>query len=89
MTFERWRHGAATLALVVTAFAANAGPLDAGTKRLQLHAKDGSSVEIGTVALTPRADGRTGFALRIDSTRFSDHFLSMREFAISPGSSTR
>jgi hypothetical protein len=62
-----------------------AGPLDAGTKRVKLHAKDGTSVEIGQVVLTPRADGRVGFVWKADTSRFTDHFLSMREFKCLPG----
>ncbi len=62
-----------------------AGPLDAGTKRVTLHAKDGTSVEIGQVVFTARADGRTAFAWKADTSRFTDHFLSMREFKCLPG----
>lgn len=62
-----------------------AGPLDAGTKSVKLHAKDGSSVEIGQVVFTPRADGRVGFAWKAETSRFIDHFLSMREFKCLPG----
>jgi hypothetical protein len=62
-----------------------AGPLDAGTKSVKLHAKDGTSVEIGQVVFTPRADGRTAFAWKADTSRFADHFLSMREFKCLPG----
>jgi hypothetical protein len=63
-----------------------AGPLDAGTKSVKLHAKDGSSVEIGTVTFTPRTDGRVSFTWKADTSRFTDHFLSMREFKCLPGS---
>lgn len=62
-----------------------AGPLDVGTKSAKLHAKDGSSVEIGTVTFTSRADGRVGFVWKADTSRFTDHFLSMREFKCLPG----
>jgi hypothetical protein len=62
-----------------------AGPLDAGTKSVKLHAKDGTSIEIGQVVFTPRADGRVGFAWQADTSRFTDHFLSMREFKCLPG----
>lgn len=67
------------------ACAALAGPLDAGTKSVKLHAKDGSSVDIGSVTFTPRADGRVAFAWKADTSRFTDHFLSMREFKCLPG----
>jgi hypothetical protein len=62
-----------------------ASPLDGGTKSVRLHAKDGSSVEIGSVTFTPRADGRVGFVWKADTSRFTDHFLSMREFKCLPG----
>ena len=54
---------------LLAACIACAGPLDAGTKSVKLHAKDGTSIEIGTVAFTPRADGRVGFAWKADSAR--------------------
>jgi hypothetical protein len=62
-----------------------AGPLDAGTRSVKLHAKDGTSVDIGQVTFAPRADGRIGFAWKADTSRFTDHFLSMREFKCLPG----
>jgi hypothetical protein len=62
-----------------------AGPLDAGTKRVLLHARDGTSVEIAQAVFTPRSDGRIAFALKLDTSRFTDHFLSMREFKCLPG----
>jgi hypothetical protein len=70
----------------LSACIAFAGPLDAGTKSVKLHAKDGTSVEIGAVTFTPRADGRIGFAWKADTSRFTDHFLSMREFKCLAGS---
>jgi predicted secreted protein len=42
--------------------------------------------EIGTVTFTPRADGRVSFIWKADTSRFTDHFLSMREFKCLPGS---
>jgi hypothetical protein len=71
---------------LLSAGIALAGPLDAGTKSVKLHAKDGSSVEIGQVVFTPRADGRVGFTWKAETSRFADHFLSMREFKCLPGS---
>jgi hypothetical protein len=70
---------------LLSACIAFAGPLDAGTKAVKLHAKDGSSVDIGTVMFTPSADGRIGFTWKADTSRFTDHFLSMREFKCLPG----
>jgi hypothetical protein len=71
--------------LLLAASVALGAPLDAGTKRVLLHARDGTSVEIAQVVFTPRADGRTAFALKVDTSRFTDHFLSMREFKCLPG----
>jgi hypothetical protein len=70
---------------LLAASCALAAPLDAGTRSVKLHAKDGSSVEIGQVTFAPRADGRVGFAWKADTSRFTDHFLSMREFKCLPG----
>jgi hypothetical protein len=70
---------------LLAASIAFAAPLDAGTKRVLLHARDGASIEIAQVTFTPRADGRTAFALKVDTARFTDHFLSMREFKCLPG----
>jgi hypothetical protein len=78
------RRGLLCSPFLLAAALAAAGPLD-GTKRVQLHARDGGSVEIGQVVFTPRADGRSTFALKIDTSRFTDHFLSMREFKCLPG----
>jgi hypothetical protein len=74
--------GGPLLLAVSTALSA---PLDAGTRRVLLHARDGSTVEIAQVTFTPRADGRTAFALKADASRFTDYFLSMREFKCLPG----
>jgi hypothetical protein len=70
---------------LLVACLALAGPLDAGTKSVKLHARDGTSVEIGQVVFTTRADGRTAFVWKADTSRFTDHFLSMREFKCLPG----
>ncbi|MBL8325826.1 MAG: hypothetical protein JNJ89_12815 [Rubrivivax sp.] len=51
-----------------------------GDKRITLHARDGSQVEIGRVHFQRGADGRSSFRVALDATRFTDHFLSMREF---------
>jgi hypothetical protein len=72
--------------LLLAATVGVAGALDAGTRHVTLHAKDGSRVDIGDVTFTPRPDGRIGFMLKVDTARFADHFLSMREFKCLPGS---
>lgn len=57
-----------------------------GRKTLQLHSRDGAAVQIGEVDFEPRADGRIGFALRLRTEVFQDHFLSMKEFKCLNGS---
>ncbi len=52
----------------------------AGTKSVVLHTRDGRQLAIGSVSFQPRDDGRTGFVLTMDRARFTDHFLSMKEF---------
>jgi hypothetical protein len=56
-----------------------------GTMDLKLHAGDGSALTIGQVAFTPQPDGSARFTLTLDGARFTDHFLSMREFKCLPG----
>jgi hypothetical protein len=51
-----------------------------GVRTIALHARDGTKLEIGQVRFVPRGDGHVAFTLALDSTRFTDHFLSMREF---------
>ena len=79
------RKGLLCSPFLLFACVALAAPLDAGMKSVKLHAKDGSSVDIGQVVFTPRADGRTAFVWKADTSRFTDHFLSMREFKCLPG----
>lgn len=59
--------------------AASAAPLE-GSRSITLHARDGSSLRLGSVRFTPQADGRSTFALALDSAPFKDFFLSMKEF---------
>jgi hypothetical protein len=79
------RKGLLCSPFLLLACGAFAGPLDAGAKSVKLHARDGSSVDIGQVVFTPRADGRVGFVWKAETSRFTDHFLSMREFKCLPG----
>ena len=51
-----------------------------GSKSVILHTRDGQSLALGKVEFKPREGGRTGFALTLDSDRFKDFFLSMKEF---------
>jgi hypothetical protein len=59
----------------------------AETRQLRLHARDGSSVAIGQLHLTPAAEGGWHFRLALDTAVFTDHFLSMREFKCLAGAS--
>ncbi len=53
-----------------------------GVHKVMLHSRDGTKVELGTVAFTPSAQvgGNTLFKLTMDHARMKDYFLSMREF---------
>lgn len=57
-----------------------------GTRIVTLHARDGQSLVLGQVDFKPRDDGRTNFVLKLDSERFKDFFLSMKEFKCLEGS---
>lgn len=51
----------------------------AGTKVVSLVARDGSTVDIGTVRFVPEGAGYR-FSLTLEPQRFKDYFLSMKEF---------
>ena len=51
----------------------------AGDKTIALHGRDGQVVPLGTVSFFP-GGGRVSFSLHLDSPRFKDFFLSMKEF---------
>ena len=51
-----------------------------GRKTVTLHTRDGQALVLGTVDFRPRDDGRTAFAVTLDPARFTDFFLSMKEF---------
>jgi len=77
----RRRSGAALMLAAALASPSLAGAWDlAGTHTVLLHARDGSTVPLGTAQFTPRADGRSDFRLALDGARFKDFFLSMKEF---------
>ncbi len=75
---------AAALVLAAAAPRADAFELD-GERRITLHARDGTALDIGRVHFQRRDDGRSTFRIQLDPTRFTDHFLSMREFKCVPG----
>lgn len=48
---------------------------------LVAHTRDGQRLPLGRLDFTPQPDGRTvAFELHLDPARFTDHFLSMKEF---------
>lgn len=51
-----------------------------GTKTITAHTRDNQHIALGTVRFAPRGDGVFAFALTMDHARFSDYFLSMKEF---------
>lgn len=74
----------AALLLAIAFSGTRAQPLE-GSRQILLHASDGSRLLIGQVQFTPLGDGSSRFALKLDHARFTDHFLSMREFKCLPG----
>lgn len=52
----------------------------AGEHAVIAETRDGQRLPLGKVRFEPRGDGSFGFALEMDHTRFTDHFLSMKEF---------
>lgn len=51
-----------------------------GVKTLSVLTRDQQLIAIGTVEFTPMPNGAAGFKLTMDHKRFTDHFLSMKEF---------
>ena len=51
-----------------------------GTKAVIAQLGQGNEVQIGTVSFKPHLAGKQEFALELDHTKFTDFFLSMREF---------
>lgn len=51
-----------------------------GTKALVAITRDQQRLPLGTVDFTPRPDGKVAFAVHMDHAKFTDHFLSMKEF---------
>lgn len=76
-----------TAAVLLAASLGVAGPAAAwemrGTQAIVLHGRDGSPVRIGTVTFTPQG-ARTGVAVKLDTDKFQDFFLSMKEFKCLP-----
>jgi hypothetical protein len=51
-----------------------------GVKTITALTRDQQIITLGTVEFKPLANGNTSFALTMDHSRFTDHFLSMKEF---------
>ncbi|MEX8494565.1 hypothetical protein [Sphaerotilus sp.] len=68
-----------TAALAMASHTAVAWELQ-GTKTLVAVTRDQQRLPLGTVDFTPRPDGMIAFTVHMDHTRFTDHFLSMKEF---------
>jgi hypothetical protein len=51
-----------------------------GIKTVSIVTRDQQIIPIGTVEFTPMPNGAAGFKLNMDTKRFTDHFLSMKEF---------
>lgn len=85
---RRWRAwpGLAFLSLCMgLASPAKAWSLE-GTKQVLAVTQGGERIPIGEIHFTPEAGDQVAFALKLDTSRFQDHFLSMREFKCLPGS---
>jgi hypothetical protein len=51
-----------------------------GVQTITAHTQDKQALVIGTVDFKPQADGSTAFALAMNHAKFTDYFLSMKEF---------
>jgi hypothetical protein len=67
------------LALLVLAPLTQAWEL-AGSKTISVVTRDQQRIAIGTIDFKPAANGSIAFTVTIDHSRFTDHFLSMKEF---------
>jgi hypothetical protein len=60
----------------------------AGTKTIAMQVQSAQateSIKLGTVTFEPQADGTFTFKLTMDREKYTDHFLSMKEFKCVPG----
>lgn len=72
----------ALLCLVVPAHAWDLS----GVRDIIAVTRDQQQLKIGSVEFSPRSDGKTGFRVIMDTDRFKDFFLSMKEFKCLEGS---
>jgi hypothetical protein len=56
-----------------------------GTRTIVVTTAEGERIPVGSVQFTPGAGDSAGFKLTMDTARFTDYFLSMREFKCLPG----
>lgn len=71
---------ATTLLLTLATMAHGAGWEMVGTKSIFVTTNEGQRLHIGSVQFTPSAGDTVAFKLAMEHERFTDYFLSMREF---------
>jgi hypothetical protein len=67
-------------ALLACSPAVRAGGLEAGDRTVTAHTRDGQALVLGTLSLSEAGAGRWAYRLTLDTGKFTDHFLSMKEF---------
>jgi hypothetical protein len=82
-THSNWRKAILSALISVCAVLASnlahAWQMD-GVKTVVAHTRDKQQIAIGTVTFTPQPDGMTAFKLDMNQSKFTDYFLSMKEF---------
>jgi hypothetical protein len=73
------RHLLTQLSLLALVPLASAWELT-GVKNITALTRDQQVIALGTVEFKPMANGNSSFTLTMDHSRFTDHFLSMKEF---------
>jgi hypothetical protein len=51
-----------------------------GVKSITATTRDNQRITLGSVRFEPRGDGTVSFSVSLEPARFTDHFLSMKEF---------
>ena len=51
-----------------------------GVKSITATTRDNQRITLGSVRFEPRGDGSVAFTVSLEPARFTDHFLSMKEF---------
>lgn len=82
----RWTTAAAATLALAAALPAWAWDLP-GERTITAVTQDQQRIALGTVRFDAQPDGSARFAIRMDPARFSDHFLSMKEFKCLEGPS--